>query len=161
MLSARILTLMTLEEVLVSTAHTVPPLCCFSLNEPSRLDSGASPSLASLAAAQGRHSLIICVACSIYASFIQSILSIQNITRQAFKVTIQSACTKQPTYIYGSVASRTRAHASTALQTTLLINEHYAAAVASVVMDDVAPALNPGWVRRRESSCRAVRGAQR
>ena len=33
-----------------------------SLNEPSRLDSGASPSLAALAAAQGGHSLIITVA---------------------------------------------------------------------------------------------------
>ena len=33
-----------------------------SLNEPSRLDSGASPSLAALAAAQGQYSLIITVA---------------------------------------------------------------------------------------------------
>ena len=42
--------------------QTAPPLCCFSLNEPSGLDSGASPSLATLAAAQGRCSLIITVA---------------------------------------------------------------------------------------------------
>ena len=34
----------------------------FSLNEPSGLDSGASPSLATLAAAQGKCSLIIIVA---------------------------------------------------------------------------------------------------
>ena len=59
MLGARIVILKSLEVVLVSTAHTVPPLCCFSLNEPSGLDSGASPSLAALVAAQGRHSLII------------------------------------------------------------------------------------------------------
>ncbi len=39
--------------------HTVPLLCCFALNKPSRLDSGASPSLAALAAAQGVCSLII------------------------------------------------------------------------------------------------------
>lgn len=42
--------------------HTVPLLCCFALNKPSRLDSGASPSLAALAAAQGKYSLIITVA---------------------------------------------------------------------------------------------------
>ena len=42
--------------------QTAPPLCYFSLNEPSGLDSGASPSLATLAAAQGRCSLIIIVA---------------------------------------------------------------------------------------------------
>lgn len=67
--------------------HTVPPLYCFALNKPSRLDSGASPSLAALAAAQGRYSLIFCVACSIYASFIQSILIFENITMQAFRAT--------------------------------------------------------------------------
>lgn len=39
--------------------HTVPPLYCFAFNELSRLDSGASPSLAALAAAQGVCSLII------------------------------------------------------------------------------------------------------
>ena len=42
--------------------QTAPPLCCFSLNEPSGLDSGASLSLATLAATQGRCSLIIIVA---------------------------------------------------------------------------------------------------
>src|SRR5690554_1321408 len=92
MLGARIVMLKTLEGVLVSTAHTVPPLCCFSLNEPSRLDSGAWPSLAALAAAQGRYWLIFCVACSIYASFIQSILSFENITMMTFRATAQSAC---------------------------------------------------------------------
>ena len=59
MLGARIVVFNTLDVVLVSTAHPVPSLCCLSLNEPSRLDSGASPSLAALVAAQGRYSLII------------------------------------------------------------------------------------------------------
>src|SRR5690606_28177536 len=44
---------------------------------------------------------------------------------------------------------------------TPLITERCAAAVASAVRDDVAPALNPGRVHRRENSCSAVRRAQR
>ena len=79
--------------------QTAPPLCCFALNEPSGLDSGASPSLATLAAAQGRCSLSIIVAlesaagslkagavagmaCSVLAINQRTLLSAADFTRQ-------------------------------------------------------------------------------
>ena len=47
--------------------------------------------------------------------------------------------------------------AYTLVPSTSMINEYFGVGVVSVAKDGVAPALNPGWVRRRINTCPEVR----
>ena len=47
----------------------------------------------------------------------------------------------------------------TLVPTTSMINEYFGVGVVSAAMDGVAPALKPGWVRRRNNTYPEVRHA--
>ena len=145
------------------SVHGIPRACRFSLHGASRPKSGATPSMAALAAAQTRYLLIsdavgdICVLIvgvtwgnlrmglggAVVGKLRWCLLGLCCCSSNREDDCIELDCF----YMTGAAAVRAINR----------VNKCFGVGVTSAAMDGAAPELNPGWVRRRKNSNSAVR----